>query len=464
MAPPRRKTRSVASSAAGTRGKTRNRPRTRERRSSSSSGATGMIVVGLLAIAAGLTVVLVPGILDSRNGGQAPDAGRSTRTSTSSSGHSSSSSSSSNGSPTSAPRTQPSAAFQLASAKAEVSFRKADFGEAADLYEMAAACPAPASDITAMRDAAASCRAFARLTQGIETAALVGAEGVSVIELKNGARLRAKVTREAEGMIGYVTDNGVSGSFPESVVVSLTPVSAEELQASYREDLSDAKKRLTGGDGLGWYLLAVRALRYGFRTEAAECLRTAWQEDSDLVSTVEEHYARKLFKQGARFHALGRPALAQAKWDLLFATYPDTRAAASAQRLLDEARQESVVATANAGGTATARPGDIVRGGDEVDAASADSDVVNLTGKDQTSIDAGNKAFESGMALVRKGLSARSARTQNQCYKQAGEAFQAAVEHYEVALKAEPDNAPLAGQLQKAGVQLYWAKKMSRLD
>lgn len=379
--------------------------------------------------------------------------------------------------------TEPSDEFDKLVAEGKAHFRDGDYEAAAEFYAKAASKPAPPEKIALVQSIAKANEVFAKITRGIEPSVAADASGMHIIKLKSGGKLQAKVIGESGGNVDYVKDNGLSGSFPRSMIASMTPVSQEDVDRQMRDDLVTQKNTMDQEDSLSWYLLAVQALKYNFKDDASEYLKKAWTMDAQLDNTVREYYARKLFKQGAWFHSLGMPKRAEARFDKLFATYPDTDAAKLAREILAEAERERMLAEAARRREAEEeaerkRRLEAERAAAREAAKRREVEVVEdvpeekvdiprgggVTGKDQANIDAGNKKFDEGMALVQEGLSASSAKKQNKCYKKAQQIFQDAVDHYEKALKSDPGNKGLEEQLQKAGMQLYWSKKMCRLQ
>jgi len=73
-------------------------------------------------------------------------------------------------------------------------------------------------------------------------------------------------------------------------------------------------------------------------------------------------------------------------------------------------------------------------------------------------------AYNEGADLFLKGKSVASEKTSNECYKQATGRFQEAIRLYEQAAKLVPDDQEIAKKISRAGEQLYWSKKLTRLD
>ncbi|MCX7934323.1 MAG: hypothetical protein N3A66_03585 [Planctomycetota bacterium] len=368
--------------------------------------------------------------------------------------------------------------------QAKAAFAEANFSAASDFYAQAAAKSAPSDRIAQAKEGAAACRLFAEITEGVKTSVEAEETGVYLVKLKNaGPAFRAKVTVVGDEV--KIQKDGITSRHQRNEIESMEPVSAEQRTKEMRDKLT-ADRLKAERDGLSYYLLAVQALQYGFKKEAAELLKEAYELDKaagkDLRQTVKEYRAGKLFKEGAWFFSVAMPERGRKRFDDLIAKYPDTKAAALAQEILREqefaelskkaaARQPEAVKKEappkaeepKSSKTAKTKKSQPKQEEEDLSHTGERNLAGDVDGVDKESLQKANQSFRQGMELVKEGQSTPSAKKSNECYKQAQRLFEEAAKYYETALKKDPKNTDLENRLQECMMQLFWSKRLQRL-
>jgi hypothetical protein len=174
-------------------------------------------------------------------------------------------------------------------------------------------------------------------------------------EVRGMGRFQGAVEHRGLETIKIAKDSGITVTLKKSDVISQERIDPAQRRRALRRELEDLKIR-TPRTGVGRWRLSRFALRKGLEKEAIELLREAAELDEKLPESIYEERAKQILKAWIYYTAAEIEHEQEERFRRLKEEFPQSKAYALAQEMLQEEREARRLAYAESSAAAEAEP------------------------------------------------------------------------------------------------------------